>query len=69
LPNYLDTEKPSLWWNGEILLDRRPGRGPCELSEDYVQTRRQLSFANSKIEFPGLWSKPQSDRRVKTMRA
>ena len=48
LPNDLGTEQPGLGWNCEILLDRRPGHGPPELSEDYIQSRRHLSIGNSK---------------------
>ena len=48
LPNYLDTEKLGLGRNGEILLDRRPGRGSFELPEDYIEAGWHLSIGNSK---------------------
>ena len=68
LPNYLDTEKLSLWWNGKILLNRRPGRGSRELPNDCIQTRGQLGIAYSKSNPLVCGQTFGSDERVESIR-
>ena len=67
LPNNLDAEKLGLRCNGEILLNRRPGRGSRELSEDYIHACRQLSIAYSKSNPLVCGQTFSSDGRVETI--
>ena len=69
LPNDLDTEKPGLRWNGEILLDRRPGHCSLELSEITSKRAGQLSIAYSKSNPLVGGQTLSSDGRVETIRA
>ena len=61
------TEKFGLGRNGEILLDRRPGHGSLELSEDYIEAVWHLSIGNSKSNPLVCGQTLSSDGRVETI--